>query len=176
MSNNGYTIFDELKEKIERFYLSIIKKGMVKVMNEGTEIKEYIEESGEFWTQAVKDLLRESIVVIESASRQLITVNGIVIGVYFHAIAYSQTVSELGVFASLVYLTPVVCWLLSLVFAVLVTSPKSRPMRYINEDIAQKDFMQIANEKFENYRLSQILFIAGVSCLLLVLFHYLVIL
>ena len=32
-------------------------------MNEEMEIKEYIEESGEFWTQAVKGMLKESIVV-----------------------------------------------------------------------------------------------------------------
>jgi len=175
MAKTGYTIIDELKEKIERFYLSIIKKGMVRVMNEGIEIQEYIDKSGEFWTQAVKDLLKESIVVIESASRQLITVNGIVIGIYFHAITYSQTASRLSILASLVYLTPVVCWLLSLVFSVLVIGPKSRPMRYLNEDIARKDFVQIAHDKFKKYRWSIVSFIAGVVCLLLVLFHYLVI-
>ena len=60
MSETEYTIFDKLKEKIEMFYLPIIKKGMLRVMNEGIEIKEYIEESGEFWTQAVKDMLKES--------------------------------------------------------------------------------------------------------------------
>ena len=176
MSETEYTIFDKLKEKIERFYLPIIKKGMLRVMNEGIEIKEYIEESGEFWTQAVKDMLKESITVIESASRHLVTVNGIVIGVYFHAITYNQIASKLSVLASLIYLTPVVCWLLSLVSAVLVISPKSRPMRYINEDIARKDFLQIANDKFLQYHRALMSFIAGVVCLLLVLFHYLVIL
>ena len=42
MSETEYTIFDKLKEKIEMFYLPIIKKGMLRVMNEGIEIKEYI--------------------------------------------------------------------------------------------------------------------------------------
>lgn len=170
-----YTIFDDLKEKIERFYLSIIKKGMVHVMNEGIEIQEYIDESGEFWTQAVKDLLKESIVVIESASRQLITVNGIVSGIYFHAITYSETATKLSILASLMYLTPIVCWLLSLVWSMLVIGPKSLPMRYLNEDTARKDFEHIAHDKFIRYRWSIKLFIAGVVCLLLVLFHYLII-
>ena len=176
MAKDKFTIFDVLKEKIKRYSLSIIKKGMIQIMNEETKIKEYIEESGEFWTQAVKDLLKESIVVTESAAKQLTAVNGIVISVYFHAITYSKLEPKLSVLASLFYIMPVVCWLASLVFSVLVTGPKSRPMRYLTEDIAQKDFMDIANDKVKKYQRAQIAFIVGVGFLLAVLFHYLVIL
>ena len=170
-----YTIFDKIREGLSEFYLSVIKKGMLRVMNENIEIQEYIEGAGEFWSQAVKDMLRELLVVIESASRQIIMVNGIVIGIYFHAITYSKVAAHLSAFAALIYLAPVVCWLVSLVFSLLVIGPKLRPMRFLNEEIARQDFVNIAQDKFQKYRRSIISFIAGSCFLLLVLFHYLLI-
>jgi hypothetical protein len=170
-----YTLFDQIRSRFNELYLSLIKKGILRVMNEDIEIQEYIEESGEFWSRAVKDMLKESLTVIESASRQIITVNGIVIGIYFHAITYSKAAAHLTAFASVIYLAPVVCWLISLIFSLLVVGPKLRPMRFLNEEIARQDFFSITQDKFQKYRRSIISFIAGVGFLLVVLFHYLLI-
>ena len=50
----------------------------------------------QFWKDTAKGLLGESIKSIEETAKQIIGVAGILEGVYFHAIAYSDIRGQLG--------------------------------------------------------------------------------
>ena len=65
-----------------------------------------------FWKDTAKGLLGESIQSIEETAKQIIGVAGILEGLYFHAIAYSDVRGKLGSgWLVLLYLTPLALWL-----------------------------------------------------------------
>ena len=79
-----------------------------------------------FWKDTAKGLLGESIKSIEETAKQIIGVAGILEGLYFHAIAYSDVRGQLGgVGPLLLYLSPLLLWLVSLLAALLVFFPRA---------------------------------------------------
>jgi hypothetical protein len=79
-----------------------------------------------FWKDTVRGLLGESIKSIEETAKQIIGVAGILEGLYFHAIAYSDIRGQLGGVGSLLlYLLPLLLWLVSLLAALLVFFPRT---------------------------------------------------
>jgi hypothetical protein len=79
-----------------------------------------------FWKDTAKGLLGESIKSIEETAKQIIGVAGILEGLYFHAIAYSDVRGTLGSgWLLLLYLAPLAFWLVSLCFALLVFFPRT---------------------------------------------------
>ena len=79
-----------------------------------------------FWKDTAKGLLGESVKSIEETAKQIIGVAGILEGLYFHAIAYSDVRGGLGSgWLLLLYLAPLAFWLVSLCFALLVFFPRT---------------------------------------------------
>ncbi len=78
-----------------------------------------------FWKDTAKGLLGESIKSIEGTAKQIIGVAGILEGLYFHAIAYSDIRGQLGGVGLLLYLLPLLLWLGSLLAALLVFFPRT---------------------------------------------------
>jgi len=78
-----------------------------------------------FWKDTAKGLLGESIKSIEETAKQIIGVAGILEGLYFHAIAYSDVRGQLGGVGLLLYLSPLLLWLVSLLAALLVFFPRT---------------------------------------------------
>lgn len=79
-----------------------------------------------FWKDTAKELLGESIKSIEETAKQIIGVAGILEGLYFHAIAYSDVRGKLGSgWLVLLYLLPLASWLVSLLAALLVFFPRA---------------------------------------------------
>ncbi len=79
-----------------------------------------------FWKDTAKGLLGESIKSIEETAKQLIGVAGILEGLYFHAIAYSDVRGQLASgWTVALYMLPLALWLVSLGFALLVFFPRT---------------------------------------------------
>ena len=79
-----------------------------------------------FWKGTAKRLLGESIKSIEETAKQLIGVAGILEGLYFHAIAYSDVRGQLAsCWTVALYMLPLALWLVSLCFALLVFFPRT---------------------------------------------------
>jgi hypothetical protein len=79
-----------------------------------------------FWKDTAKGLLGESIKSIEETAKQIIGVAGILEGLYFHAIAYSDVRGKLGSgWLIPLYLSPLALWLVSLLAALLVFFPRT---------------------------------------------------
>ena len=62
-----------------------------------------------FWKENAKQLVGESISTIESVAKQIIVVGGLLEGLYFHAITFSDLRGSLEGTMLFVYLSPSYC-------------------------------------------------------------------
>ncbi|MBF0466157.1 MAG: hypothetical protein HQK88_14690 [Nitrospirae bacterium] len=136
---------------------------------------EIIEEPGDLHIEAVKTLIKDSVNFVESAARQVDTINGVLIGIYFHAITYNgikQT--NISYEWKVLYFLPIVFWLISLLVSFLVHSPRGKKeLSYASEEIATQHFNHFLDRKFCSYKLSFGFFIIGLILLAVVLVHFL---
>jgi hypothetical protein len=78
-----------------------------------------------FWKDNAKTLLTESVKSLEETAKQIIAVAGILEGLYFHAITYAKIRGSAPGWQVVIYLIPLISWLVSLCTALLVFFPRS---------------------------------------------------
>ena len=144
-------------------------------MNEkNEELKNDASESPmKFWRDNAKSMLKGSIESIESTAKQIIVICGILEGIYFHAITYSDIRGYIGTVEGIFYLAPLFLWLLSILFAVLVFSPKVYHTNIASGRESKETFLQIVTYKHNKLRISQIIFFSSFIFLLIAMGIYL---
>ena len=100
-----------------------------------------------FWKQTAKGLLSESIKSIEETAKQLIGVAGLLEGLYFHAIAFSDVRGDLSACELVLYVFPLACWLVSLCFALLVFFPRTYDSNISSWRKSKETFEQVVGYK-----------------------------
>lgn len=78
-----------------------------------------------FWKDNAKALLAESVKSLEETAKQIIAVAGILEGLYFHAITYTGIRGKTPDWQLVIYMAPLLAWLVSLCAALLVFFPKT---------------------------------------------------
>ena len=126
-----------------------------------------------FWRDNAKSMLGTSIESIESAAKQIIVICGILEGIYFHAITYSDIRGCIGVVTGIFYLAPLVLWLLSILFAVLVFSPKVYHTNIVSGRESKETFIKIVTYKHGMLKTSQTIFFISFIFLLIAMGLYL---
>ncbi len=104
-------------------------------------------ESRSFWREMGKTLVRESIPTIDGTARQLIVVTGIIEGLYFHAIAFSDLRGQVAGGTLLVYLLPVVLLLMSLIAALTVFIPDRYRLNFSSSDACKLVYERVVKSK-----------------------------
>jgi hypothetical protein len=132
-----------------------------------------IPEPDPFWREKAKELVSESVSTIEGVAKQLIAVNSILEGIYFHAVTFSEVKPVLTPWSAVMYLAPVFLWLGSLVFAVLTLSPKAYTINIYSSQDSKERFEDIVARKHGMLRVSEAFLIASFIALVIVLAHYL---
>ncbi len=138
-------------------------------------IKRYVPEPGNLWLESCRQCVKESLGSIESAARQFITVNGVLIGIYFHAVVYTSTLRHrlAMIVPAFLFLLPLILWLMSLVVSMLVICPAMRELRLTSERDAERSFRRIVAYKYRYYQLAACLMTAGILVLVYLLGMYL---
>ena len=126
-----------------------------------------------FWRESAKSMLGTSIESIEGAAKQLIAVCGLLEGIYFHAITYSDIKGSVGAVAGIFYLAPLVLWLLSILFAVLVFSPRVYQTNIASGRESKETFTKIVAYKHRRLKTSQTIFFISFIFLLIAMGLYL---
>jgi hypothetical protein len=126
-----------------------------------------------FWRDNAKSMLGSSIESIESAAKQLIAICAILEGIYFHAITYSDIRGCIGTIEGIFYLAPLVLWLVSILFAVLVFSPRVYETNIASGRESKETFNKIVNFKHRMLKISQIIFFISFIFLLIAMGLYL---
>ncbi len=130
-------------------------------------------EPNPFWRANAEKLVGESISTIEDVAKQLIAVNSLLEGIYFHAITFSEVKPVLSGATAAVYLSPIVLWLLSLVFAVLTLSPKAYKININSSRDSKERFKEIVSKKHGMLKVSEGFLIVSFIALMVAVAHYL---
>jgi hypothetical protein len=129
-------------------------------------------ESNPFWKKNAEKLVGESISAVEDTAKQFVVVTGLLQGIYFHAIAFSD-IKEAEGYSVLIYLAPLVLWLLSLIFAVIVLFRKKYEININSTSNSKKVFEEMVKIKYRYIRISGFFLILSFVALAVAFLHYL---
>jgi hypothetical protein len=132
-------------------------------------------EPNPFWRENARKLVGESISTIEDVAKQLIAVNSLLEGIYFHAIVFSDVKPVLSDAVAAIYLSPIVLWLLSLIFAVRTLSPKAYSININSSRDSKEAFEEIVSKKHGMLKWSEGFLIVSFIALMIAVAHYLLI-
>ena len=127
-----------------------------------------------FWKDTAKGLLGESVKSIEETAKQIIGVAGILEGLYFHAIAYSDIRGQFrGVGPLLLYLLPLLLWLVSLLAALLVFFPRAYASNISSWRESKAAFERIVTYKHTMLKIAGLFLVLGALALFAAMGAYL---
>jgi hypothetical protein len=132
-------------------------------------------EPNPFWKKNAEKLVGESISAVEDTAKQFVVVTGLLQGIYFHAIAFSDIKMSEG-YSVLIYLVPLVLWLLSLIFAVMVLFRKKYKLNINSTSDSKKIFEEMVKIKYRYIQISGFFLILSFVALVIAFLHYLSIL
>jgi hypothetical protein len=130
-------------------------------MAEDSDENEIIEVQGEaltpsdsFWLDMVRGAAKESVHALEEAAKQLIAVTTVAQAIYFAAVSFGDMKAALAALTparqwllAIALVVPLVFWLASLAFAVLVFKPKTYRTSLDSPDHAREVYDEIVAYK-----------------------------
>jgi len=129
-------------------------------------------EPNPFWKQNAEKLVGESISSVEDTAKQFVIITGLLEGIYFHAITFSDVKNMEGI-SVLIYVAPLVLWLISLIFAVMVLVRKKYGININSSRDSKEKFEKILEGKYKLIRISGLFLILSFVALTIALLHYL---
>jgi hypothetical protein len=132
-----------------------------------------LEETRTFWRETGKTLVRESISTIDKTAKQIIGVVGILEGLYFHAITYTDLRGKVTGDALWSYLAPIVLLLISLCAALIVFFPDRSRLNFNSSEASKLVYERAVRSKLWALRIASIFLVLGVIGLLLAVIAYL---
>jgi hypothetical protein len=127
-----------------------------------------------FWRKLGKDMLRDSLKTIDKVAKQIIAVDGILAGLYFNAVAFSDLHKQaLSFWPVLLYAAPVVLLLLSLVAALSIFLPNRYEIEMQSSEAIQLSHRRAVTGKLGLLRAASLLLILGVAFIAAALVAYL---
>jgi uncharacterized membrane protein len=123
-----------------------------------------------FWKQNAEKLVGESISSVEDTAKQFVTVTGLLEGIYFHAITFSD-VRHMEGSSVLIYVAPLILWLLSLIFAVMVLIRKKYDLNINSSRDSKEKFGKILEGKYQLIRISSVFLIFSFVALIIAILH-----
>jgi hypothetical protein len=129
-------------------------------------------EPNPFWKQNAEKLVGESISSVEDSAKQFIAITGLLQGIYFHAITFSD-IREEPAYSVLIYVSPLLLWLLSLIFAMLVLFRKKYGININSSRDSKENFEKIVAGKYRFIRISGVFLILSFVALIITVLYYL---
>jgi hypothetical protein len=130
-------------------------------------IGEPVTELDEFWLETARTTVRESVASLEEAAKQLIATVTLVEGIYFAAISFSDLRKVMAVqgpeawFRILLFVSPIVLWLICLFFAVRVFTPKNYETNLSSPELAEQLYRDLVGYKHRNLKRAYWALLAG---------------
>ena len=157
-------------------------------MKAKTDPKEIVEVEGEaltpldtFWLETARGAAKESVAALEEAAKQLITVTTLAQTVYFAAVSFGDVKAALGALTraqqwlvAVALVVPLILWLASLAFAVLVFKPETYRTSLDSPDLARLVYERVVAYKHRQLVRAHRLLAAGFAPLIINVVLYLV--
>lgn len=126
------------------------------------------------WVKLISEIQSESIASIEEVAKQLIGLDGIISGIYFGAISFSQLTQNIpNIWERLALTIPIVFWLFSLLAAVITITPREYHLNPNKPVEAKNTYNKIIRAKRLFLSIALWLFVLSIGALILVLLIYL---
>jgi hypothetical protein len=107
-----------------------------------------VDEIRKFWQELGRDTIKGSAAVVEESARQIISVVGVMEGLYFHAITFAELRGKVNdLWSIVVYLSPLIFWLFSMLFSALVFLPRVYDLNIISSESAKKMYEDVGQRK-----------------------------
>ncbi|HYN90119.1 MAG TPA: hypothetical protein VER55_16410 [Ardenticatenaceae bacterium] len=133
-----------------------------------------LRETRAFWRETGQALVRGSVETLDETARQIITVAGILEGLYFHAIAFGDLHATPPALLVLVaYLAPIVLLLLSLIAALLVFIPDHYRLNIHSSEAGRQVHAHVVASKLRYLRGAAFFLIVGVLAIIPAVLVYL---
>ncbi len=126
-----------------------------------------------FWREMGREMVKESLGTIDGAAKQVIGVAGILEGLYFHAIAYSDLRGQVSGWLLAVYIAPMALLLISLLAAVLVYFPDRYRVNLASSEAGRAVYERVVASKLRLLKAAMLSLAAGVGAVLLAVLVYL---
>jgi hypothetical protein len=145
-------------------------------------IGEPLTEMDEFWLETARTAVQESVSSLEEAAKQLIGAVTLVEGIYFAAVSWSEMKTIMAVagweswLRIALFVSPIVSWLVCLVYATRVFIPETYQTNLSSPDLAEKFHRDLARYKRENLKKAHRALLAGFALMLLAMVAYLLLL
>jgi p-aminobenzoyl-glutamate transporter AbgT len=142
-------------------------------------IGEPVTELDEFWLETARTAVRESVASLEEAAKQLIGAVTLVEGIYFAAISFSDLSKVMAVQGTeadlriLLFVTPIVLWLVCLFFAVRVFTPETYKTNLSSPQLAEQLYRELVSYKHRNLKRAYWALLAGFVPLVVAVVYYL---
>ncbi len=135
-----------------------------------------LEEAKEYWIELARTAVRDSLSTIESTAHQIVTLVGVLIGLYSGAVTVSTIRSQkLEYWLLVLVLCPIVFWLISLMAALGVFWP-SKYVINIQSAVSAKETMEsLMRKKNNRLQASFVFLLAGIILLIIALGTYLLV-
>ena len=151
-------------------------KGMIEGEVESEVVAEDIPfvpvEPNPFWKKNAEKMVGESISIVEDTAKQFVTITGLLQGIYFHAITFSDIKKAEG-YSVLIYLAPLVLWFLSLIFALMVLLRKRYKININSTSDSKEKFEEMVNVKYRYIQISGVFLVLSFVALAITILHYL---
>jgi hypothetical protein len=122
-----------------------------------------LDEARAFWRETGRELVKQSIKTIDETARQIIAVAGILVGLYFHAISFSEIRSELSGGRVWIYILPLIFLVLSLMVAFIVFFPEHYRLNILSSTGSKAAYEDIVKNKLLFMRIAAVLLVFGVA-------------
>ena len=132
-----------------------------------------LEETRAFWREMGKNLIQESIGTVDETAKQIVGVAGILEGLYFHAIAFTDLRGQVAGGALWVYLAPVGLLLVSLICALIVFFPDNSKLNFNSWQASKLVYERAVSGKLLALRLASLFLVLGVGAILVAVNLYL---
>ena len=126
-----------------------------------------------FWKENARRLVGESISTIEDVAKQIIVVTGLLEGLYFHAITFSDLKGSLSDGMVWIYLAPLMLWMASLFFAMWTLLPEAHEININSTRSSKKTFEDIVSGKHLRLMISEALLLSSFLPLMIAVYYYL---
>jgi hypothetical protein len=121
-----------------------------------------------FWLETGRNMVRGSIVAIDELAKQVITVSGILIGLYINAIALSSLRGSVSDFwAMLIYVSPLVLLFCSMLSGFMVFFPDKKRLDLESSTEARLIFNQSVKSKLRQARIASYCLLLSIIALFL---------
>jgi hypothetical protein len=133
-----------------------------------------VDETYKFWREIARETVKNSATSVEETAKQLITVIGILEGLYFHAITFGDLKGKITeLLPLLTYLSPLIFWLFALIAASLVLFPRAYTLNINSSEAAKKLHEEAIPRKYLFLVLSLVWMVIGMLFLIIALWVYL---